>query len=101
GVDIHPLAVIVSKMNVLLALGDLFGKRSRPISIQVYLANSIRHPVKQPFLGNGGIPAERVKVNQREVLLPDAVLSSASNLDAAVRTADEFAKSNRTVERLD
>ena len=42
GIDIHPLAVIVSKMNVLLALGELFRKRSGPISIQVYLANSIR-----------------------------------------------------------
>ena len=58
GIDIHPLAVIVSKMNVLLALGDLFQKRSGPVSIQVYLANSIRHPTKQPFIGNGGEPAE-------------------------------------------
>ncbi len=101
GIDIHPLAVIVSKMNVLLALGDLFNKRAGPVSIQVYLANSIRHPVKQPFMGNGGVPAERVEVNQREVLIPDAVLSSAANLDAAVRLADDFAKSNRNAEQLD
>jgi hypothetical protein len=101
GIDIHPLAVIVSKMNVLLALGDLFNKRAGAVSIQVYLANSIRHPVKQPFLGNGGVPAERVEINQREVLIPDAVLSSASKLDAAVRVADEFAKSNRDVVHLD
>jgi Eco57I restriction-modification methylase len=95
GIDIHPLAVIVSKMNILLALGDLFNKRAEPVSIQVYLANSIRHPVKQPFMGNGGVPAERVEVNNREVLIPDAVLASAANLDAAVRVADEFAKSHR------
>jgi len=94
------LAVIVSKMNVLLALGDLFGERRQPISIQVYLANSIRHPVKQPFMGNGGVPAERVEVNQRQVLIPDAVLSSAANLDAAVRVADEFAKANRKATHL-
>jgi hypothetical protein len=100
GIDIHPLAVIVSKMNVLLALGDLFDKRAGSISIQVYLANSIRHPVKQPYLGNGGVPAERVEVNKREVLIPDAVLASAANLDAAVRVADEFAKSHRRNEYL-
>jgi hypothetical protein len=58
GIDIHPLAVIVSKMNVLLALGDLLQKRSGPVSIQVYLANSIRRPTKQPFIGAGGKPAE-------------------------------------------
>lgn len=101
GIDIHPLAVIVSKMNVLLALGDLFQKRSGPVSIQVYLANSIRHPVKQPFIGNGGVPAERVFLNEREVLIPDAVLSSAGVLDSAVRVADTFAKSHRNALSLD
>jgi hypothetical protein len=100
GIDIHPLAVIVSKMNVLLALGDLFKKRSGPVSVQVYLANSIRHPTKQPFIGNGGEPAERVYLNEREVLMPDAVLSSAAALDAAVRVADTFAKSHRDAATL-
>jgi hypothetical protein len=95
GIDIHPLAVIVSKINVLLALGDLFQKRSGDVSIQVYLANSIRHPTKQPFIGNGGAPAERVYLNEREVLIPDAVLSSAAALDAAVRAADTYAKLHR------
>ena len=42
GMDIHPLAVLVSKVNVLLALGDLLDLRSGPVSIPVYLANSIR-----------------------------------------------------------
>jgi hypothetical protein len=101
GIDIHPLAVIVSKMNVLLALGDLFKKRSGPVSIQVYLANSIRHPTKQPFIGNGGEPAERVYLNEREVLIPDAVLSSPAALDAAVRVADTFAKAHRDSASLD
>jgi hypothetical protein len=43
GMDIHPLAVLVSKVNVLLALGDLLDLRSGPVSIPVYLANAI-HP---------------------------------------------------------
>jgi hypothetical protein len=101
GIDIHPLAVIVSKMNVLLALGDLFRKRTRPVSVQVYLADSIRHPESQRSLGNGGVPAERVVVNEREVLIPDAVLTSAASLDAAVRVADQFAKSHHNVEKLE
>ena len=42
GIDVHPLAVIVSKANVLLALGDLFKLRSGSVSIRVYLANSVR-----------------------------------------------------------
>jgi SAM-dependent methyltransferase len=101
GIDIHPLAVIVSKMNVLLALGDLFQKRGGPISVQVYLANSIRHPSAQAVLGSGGQPAERVELNNQVVLIPSAALSDAASLDAAVRVSDEFAKANRAAERLD
>jgi hypothetical protein len=101
GIDIHPLAVIVSKINVLLALGDLFLKREKPLSVQVYLANAIRHPEKNRFMGHGGLPAERVVLNEREVLIPDAVLSSPSLLDAAVHVADEFAKSNQNNPSLD
>lgn len=101
GVDIHPLAVIISKINVLLALGDLFQKRGGPVSIQVYLANSIRHPEKQSVMGNGGAAAERVRLNDRDVLIPDAVLTSAERLDTAVRLADGFAKSHRNASQLD
>jgi type I restriction-modification system DNA methylase subunit len=100
GIDIHPLAVIVSKMNVLLALGDLFEKRRGAVAIQVYLANSIRHPEKEPVLGNGGISCEKVELNEREVLIPHAVLSSAASLDQAIRVADEFAKANRSTEEI-
>jgi len=42
GMDIHPLAVLISKVNVLLALGDLLDLRSGPVAIPVYLANAIR-----------------------------------------------------------
>lgn len=100
GIDIHPLAVIVSKTNVLLALGDLFQKRRGSVAIQVYLANSIRHPEKQPVLGNGGIPCEKVELNERDVLIPDAVLSSAASLGQAIRVADEFAKANRSSQEI-
>ena len=55
GIDIHPLAVIISRVNVLLALGDLFQKRAGPVFIQVYLANSIRPPAQQPFLERSGV----------------------------------------------
>lgn len=101
GIDIHPLAVIVSKMNVLLALGDLFQKRGGAVSIQVYLANSIRHPVTTPYIGAGGAPAERVELNDRQVLIPRAILATPGDLDAAVRLADEFAKSNKERAELD
>jgi hypothetical protein len=55
GIDVHPLAVVVSKVNVLLALGDLFKLRSEPIAIRVYLANSIR-PIAAQGGARGALP---------------------------------------------
>lgn len=100
GIDIHPLAVIISKINVLLGLGDLFQKRGGPVSIQVYLANSIRHPEKESFIGSGGIAAEKVILNDRVVLIPDVALSDPGSLDAAVRVAAEFAKAHKNSAKL-
>jgi len=102
GVDIHPLAVNIAKANVLLALGDLIRARGRtPVSVQVYLADSIRHIHKQRALGDGGLPAERVELNKRVVLIPDAALANPSTLDAAIRVAHEFARAFSGDPKLD
>jgi len=57
GVDIHPLAVIISKTNYLLALGDLFKKRRKSVALPVYLADSIRLPQMEGQMEMGGTAA--------------------------------------------
>lgn len=44
GFDLNPLAVISARTNYLLALGDLIAKRRQPITIPVYMADSIMTP---------------------------------------------------------
>lgn len=45
GIDIHPLALIIARVNYLLALGDLLlDARQGSISVPVYLSNSIQPP---------------------------------------------------------
>lgn len=44
GIDLNPLAVIASRTNYLLALGDLLEHREGDIDIPVYLADSILTP---------------------------------------------------------
>jgi len=44
GFDINPLAVITARVNFLLALGDLLEHRKGPITIPVYLADSVLLP---------------------------------------------------------
>lgn len=44
GIDIHPLSVQIAKTTVLLALSELIGKSKRPITLHIYLANSLLVP---------------------------------------------------------
>jgi SAM-dependent methyltransferase len=44
GIDIHPLSVLIAKATVLLALGESVIEAKRPVTLHVYLANSLLVP---------------------------------------------------------
>jgi hypothetical protein len=44
GIDIHPLSVQIAKTTILLALNDLIKKAKKPITLHIYLANSLLVP---------------------------------------------------------
>ncbi|GIU70738.1 MAG: BseRI endonuclease [Candidatus Nitrosocaldaceae archaeon] len=44
GIDVHPLAVLISKANYLMALGEDLSKKEENIYIPIYLADSIVFP---------------------------------------------------------
>lgn len=52
GLDVHPLAVIIARATYLLAIQDLIPHVDAPVTIPVYLANSLATPsiVRQPSL---------------------------------------------------
>ena len=41
GIDVHPLSVQIAKTTLLLALGDSVARASRPVTLNVYLANTL------------------------------------------------------------
>lgn len=47
GLDIHPLAAIISKTNYILALKEIIKNRKGPITIPVYLSDSLKIPQKK------------------------------------------------------
>ncbi len=54
GFDLNPLAVIVARVNYLLAIADLLPHRRSGITIPVYLADSVRTPAMGETLFTGG-----------------------------------------------
>ncbi|RLF25042.1 MAG: SAM-dependent DNA methyltransferase [Thermoplasmata archaeon] len=55
GFDINPLAVITARVNYLLTIGDLLEHRRGPITIPVYLADSVLLPEPGDALETSGL----------------------------------------------
>ena len=92
GIDVHPLAIIITKTNYLLALGTLLKRRKESISIPVYLADSIKLPEleREPKLWMQ-LPSFRVELDGREIHLPEILVENSSLYDSAIELAREYA----------
>jgi len=60
GVDVHPLAVLISRTNYLIACAPLLAKRKRSFNVPVYLGDSLmyRSVVGTMAMGNVDVPAD-------------------------------------------
>lgn len=85
GIDVHPLAVTISKTNLLLALGDDARRYPKNISLPVYMADTLSSV--QPALGENVVPIP-VDVN---TIASRAVKRKARNLPAAFELPAELA----------
>jgi SAM-dependent methyltransferase len=76
GIDVHPLAVIVSKANYLLGLGALINERRGDVHIPVYLADSIRLPeLKEPEISRGaGVARYEFEAGDKKLYLPEPLI---------------------------
>jgi hypothetical protein len=91
GIDVHPLAVIISKANYLLALGKLLREaRSRiAISVPVYLSNSIKHP-QHEMEPTSTIPTYRFDAYGALLQIPEIVARSPMIMDAVIDLINDF-----------
>lgn len=74
GMDIHPVAVITSKVNYLLSLGDLIKYKKEPIVIPVFLADSIKLPRYEKILE--GVDCYSFKINSENLNIPSKIIKS-------------------------
>lgn len=90
GIDIHPLSVQIAKTTLLVAIGkDLIRKSKKPVSLNVFLSNTILIPdgVKNLFGGDFTLTIDREKYKLNTQVLEDDRL-----YDEALNVADALAE---------
>lgn len=93
GIDVHPLAVITSKVNFLLALGDLIRKYRRGrITVPVYMGDSIRLPEEVQTLEEGVVVYIVKGSKDKQFLIPKVVAENAEAHDEVIQTIREYVR---------
>lgn len=110
GIDIHPVAVTISRATYVLALGKLIGSARSSINVPVFLADSLFLPreVEQNLYEKlSGVEITfGGKKREKHVVIPDMLIQTPELFDAAISActtvAEEHALSNRdTKDSLD
>ena len=80
GFDVHPLAVIISKTNYLLALKELLHQRKSSISIPVYLSDSLKVPTKTIDVSTA-LTAFEFEALDKKFTFPLSIVQDISKMD--------------------
>lgn len=100
GIDIHPVAVTISRATYVLALGKLVNSARKPIQIPVYLADSLFLP-REVEENLGQLKLEQFsgveityggRKNQRQVLMPEMLIHSPDLFDEAIAACTSIAE---------
>jgi N-6 DNA Methylase len=103
GIDIHPVAVTISRATYVLALGALVKAARKPIQIPVYLADSLFLPreVEQNLIEkiSGVEITYGQRKDQRQVVVPQNLINSPELFDEAIaactRVAEDHSRTRR------
>ncbi len=98
GIDIHPLAVTISRATYLIAIRDLVRKSSRPVHIPVYLADSLFLPteVTKPVFGQTLGSYEIRFGGDRRVQVPADLIRRPDLFDPAISACTVIAVEHST-----
>ena len=96
GIDIHPVAVTISRATYVLALGPLVRAARKPIQIPVYLADSLflpREVEEDLFDKLKGIEITYgQRKDERRVIMPQTLIHSPDLFDAAIAACTSVAE---------
>ncbi len=99
GIDIHPLSVQISKTTLLLALGDLIQKSRKPVTLHIYLANSLLVPKETADLFKSSF---KITVDNVRYTLDISGLTGPNDFDLLVTICDDLVhRYDHILERAD
>ncbi len=103
GIDIHPVAVTISRATYVLALGALIRAARKPIQIPVYLADSLflPHEVEQDLYNKlRGIEISYgQRKNQRHVVMPQTLIHAPELFDDAIAACTSVAEDHAKTQK--
>lgn len=89
GIDIHPLSVLISKTTMLLALGPTVSKARRPVTLHIYLANSLLVPRGTADLFKENF---QIAVDNKDYVLDVKGLNGAEDFDKLIGFCDDLVR---------
>lgn len=102
GLDVHPLAVAIARTNLVLALGEDFGRSGGRLHVPVYMANAFAVPESSRLQAAITIPVDVDRLAQmtgkpipqclpREFQLPESLAAAPQKLGEAIDQVIAFA----------
>jgi len=91
GIDIHPLSVQIAKTTVLLSLGNKIKTLRKPLSINVYLANTLLAPSDSISLFGNEF---KLTIDKKTYILKSSILSNNLLFDEALNVCEELAETS-------
>ena len=92
GLDIHPLAVLISKTNYLLALEDLVYSKENAIIVPVYLSDSLKIPSKTVNLDYSIETYAYHAVSDSFFYFPLSIISNPQYFDKLIELMNSISK---------
>jgi hypothetical protein len=84
GIDVHPLAVTIARATYLLAIRELLNRLGRPITIPVFLANSLRSEDSDNRPTLFGVGKTALRVADEEFPVPTEFVWDGPRFDGAI-----------------
>ena len=90
GIDIHPLSVLISKTTVILALGKKIQSCKNPLTLNVYLADTLStHASSKNIDWVGG--DLKIWIDGEEYTVNTSIFNEPENFDEAISVAEQLA----------